>query len=195
MKYPLATTAIVVAVDQMTKFVAAASSFDEAYGTIGNPGPLAGVLPLEGALLIAASVAALAGLTYVGMRLVGKGIVHPIVVALLAGGAASNIADRLILGYVRDFIWTQRLVFNLADVALLVGAVGFIVGLTIHGSKRSETHIFEQLHKLGGHREFSLRKRYWKRTGQRQGHRTTRQARWRRRHLPRMGPPRHRTCR
>jgi Signal peptidase (SPase) II len=50
------------------------------------------------------------------------------ILALVTGGAASNLLDRLLLGAVRDFLAVGRLVVNLADLAVLTGVVGY--GLT-----------------------------------------------------------------
>lgn len=55
------------------------------------------------------------------MTVVGLGVA--------VGGAAGNVADLLLRGYVVDFVSIGRWpVFNLADVALCVG-----VGLTVLG--------------------------------------------------------------
>lgn len=47
---------------------------------------------------------------------------------LLLGGAVSNLADRLVLGAVRDFITSSWVVWNLADLAVLVGIGGYAWG-------------------------------------------------------------------
>jgi len=69
--------------------------------------------------------------------LVGAGVLarrsrDPLVVLgaiLLVGGGVSNLGDRLVVGAVTDFISTGPIVFNLADVALAVGAVLMSLGL------------------------------------------------------------------
>lgn len=137
MRYIPATIAVIVGIDQFTKSVAPVNSGDSAAGVIGNSGALAGVLPLEGVPLLLVSIAALVGLTHMGVQLVGRGYVHPIIVGLLAGGAVGNIIDRMVFGHVRDFIWTPWLVFNLADVALLAGAIGFVACALVRGPSRS----------------------------------------------------------
>jgi len=49
--------------------------------------------------------------------------------ALLLGGAASNLTDRIWLGYVRDFIHIPGgLVFNLADVWIAAGLAWILIG-------------------------------------------------------------------
>jgi len=61
--------------------------------------------------------------------------------ALIMGGAAGNMYDRLAFGYVRDFIeitatigrfpiW--QWVFNVADSALVVGVLGIVLGWLIN---------------------------------------------------------------
>jgi signal peptidase II len=49
--------------------------------------------------------------------------------ALFLAGAASNLADRLILGHVRDFIdLGLGFVFNLADVSIVIGIILLFIG-------------------------------------------------------------------
>ncbi len=54
----------------------------------------------------------------------------------LIAGCLGNIYDRLILGYVRDFIqfdfWKSFPVFNFADVALVIGVVLFVIYLILY---------------------------------------------------------------
>lgn len=60
-----------------------------------------------------------------GSRLVSAGV------ALMAGGAAGNLFDRVRLGFVIDYldlhVWP---VFNLADVAIVVGAGVLVLALS-----------------------------------------------------------------
>lgn len=44
---------------------------------------------------------------------------------LVLGGALANLADRAVFGAVHDFIATPWVVFNIADVAVLIGLAGF----------------------------------------------------------------------
>lgn len=51
--------------------------------------------------------------------------------SLLVGGAAGNVYDRLVKGYVTDFAnvsFLKKLVFNLADVLTVVGALFTLIG-------------------------------------------------------------------
>ncbi len=58
--------------------------------------------------------------------------------AMVIGGAAGNLIDRIALGYVRDFICTEFIsfpVFNVADIFVTVGALllGFMFIFTKSG--------------------------------------------------------------
>lgn len=59
---------------------------------------------------------------------------EPCALALVLGGAIGNLWDRVLLGYVRDFIsvyygsWSFP-VFNVADMAISVGAVMLVIDL------------------------------------------------------------------
>ena len=52
---------------------------------------------------------------------------------LLIGGALANVVDRLIYGYVLDFLnnslpgWNNPFVYNIADVFIFAGAIGLIL--------------------------------------------------------------------
>lgn len=51
----------------------------------------------------------------------------------LVGGALGNVLDRLVYGYVLDFLnnslpgWTNPFVYNLADIFIFAGAIGLIL--------------------------------------------------------------------
>jgi signal peptidase II len=50
--------------------------------------------------------------------------------ALILGGALSNLADRLRFGYVVDYIDLKYLpVFNIADIAIVLGAIFLVYSL------------------------------------------------------------------
>jgi signal peptidase II len=52
---------------------------------------------------------------------------------LMMGGIAGNLTDRLLLGYVIDFINSDSMVFNIADTAFFIG----ILFVVLHVSWRS----------------------------------------------------------
>jgi signal peptidase II len=55
-------------------------------------------------------------------------------VGLQAGGALGNLFDRLVLGHVTDWIYVgSPIVFNLADVALVLGMIFALRALLSHG--------------------------------------------------------------
>lgn len=86
-----------------------------------NPGGAFGFLASSSYLLLAVAVLAVVFLVLGHAYLVRSG--HGAAVALLLGGAAGNLIDRVRLGAVVDFIdfgfWP---VFNMADVAIVTGA-------------------------------------------------------------------------
>ena len=61
------------------------------------------------------------------------GVREHISAGLLIGGALGNVVDRLVYGYVLDFLnnslpgWSNPFVYNLADVFIFAGAIGLIL--------------------------------------------------------------------
>lgn len=61
------------------------------------------------------------------------GVKERLSAGLLIGGALANVADRLIYGYVLDFLnnslpnWDNPFVYNIADVFIFAGAIGLIL--------------------------------------------------------------------
>jgi signal peptidase II len=93
-----------------------------------NQGAAFGVLPQAAVYLtVASAVIAIAILFYARVA-VAHSTLLTMAVAMLLGGALGNLADRLRLGYVVDFIdlrvWP---VFNLADVAVTAGVALVVV--------------------------------------------------------------------
>ena len=66
--------------------------------------------------------------------------------ALILGGALGNLCDRVVHGYVIDFIdvyyqvWHFP-VFNIADSAITVGAILLILDAMLYATSRSDTNI------------------------------------------------------
>jgi signal peptidase II len=127
----LGTAVVVVAVDQTTKAIVRSRL------PYGDTTRLGGVLRLHhtrndgllGGLVHGAAVPV--GIATVAGIAIALGIYarHPqaamrtrVAAGLLLGGAVGNLADRLRLGYVTDFIARgDRNAFNLADLAIYVG--------------------------------------------------------------------------
>ena len=125
-----ASSALTVAVDQVTKAIAVASldrgeevnvflGLDLTY--VRNEGVAFGALSGGGPVLVAVIAVALAGLiAYFALHARSRLLWLP--VGAILGGALGNLADRAREGAVIDFIdpiaWPA---FNLADVAIVVG--------------------------------------------------------------------------
>lgn len=114
--------------------LAYAENCGAAFGTFQNAAPI----------LVFVSMAALGFIVALERR--GRmGRLESLALALLLGGAAGNLTDRLRLGFVVDFIslqWKGRHVwpiFNVADTALTVGATILLARLLLGTSRRSAT--------------------------------------------------------
>ena len=123
-------TMAVVAADQVTKAVA---------GHLASGHTGGAIVPLrnrEFSLGLAAApervtiIICAVGIVAFGVHVVRATMrhrLHPALAALVVGGATSNLIDRLAAGSVRDFLATPWVVFNLADVAVVVGLGGYLL--------------------------------------------------------------------
>ena len=74
-----------------------------------------------------------------------KGAVHPLLVisaGLITGGCIGNLIDRVVLGYVRDFINFQFFnfpVFNFADIAVTASIVLMVIYLIFFYPKEGDS--------------------------------------------------------
>lgn len=98
-----------------------------AWGSLGASWPE----PLKLAVLVVAPLLVLIGVLVHALRRPGLQARSVAGMALLVGGGFGNLIDRVLEGYVIDFMWVGvgRLgtnIFNVADVALLAG-VGLIL--------------------------------------------------------------------
>lgn len=133
-------SAFIVAVDQFlklnfTKLLLPGESIpvikDIFYVTlVRNKGAAFGIFKSQISAFIILSIIAIFLIAYYFPRLNKKAILAKLGLALILGGAASNLIDRIRFGYVIDFldfrIWP---VFNIADSALTVGAILVIAQL------------------------------------------------------------------
>lgn len=98
-----------------------------------NTGGPFSLLRGNNALLVVITVCALGVIVYLYLASARRGIRLAIVaLALIAAGALGNLADRLSLGCVRDFLDFYLInypVFNLADCLITVGAFLLIIEL------------------------------------------------------------------
>lgn len=87
-------------------------------------------------LLTAMALVALVLILRLGPRLVGDCRLALLGLGMIAGGAAGNLADRLRLGHVVDFIdfhfWP---VFNVADTGIVIGVL-LLLWLTLAGERK-----------------------------------------------------------
>lgn len=112
---------------------------------VTNTGAAFGLLRDQALLLTAIAVAVVAATVYMERHGAPAGLWMRIAFGLQLGGALGNLADRLRLGYVVDFIdlrWWP--VFNLADSAIVVGVAMVIVSLLLSGAKSSKTPTHER---------------------------------------------------
>jgi len=131
-------TLAVVALDQLAKELATSAVgrgetgeiiFGVKVVNVRNDGVAFGMFSGSDFLVVAFAVVAMTALcAYFAFNATRRGLW--LAAGLLAGGALSNLIDRLRIGSVVDFIdlpaWPP---FNLADVAIVLGAIG--LGLTI----------------------------------------------------------------
>jgi signal peptidase II len=133
---------VVVLIDQVTKWLVVHRLHDgPIVGDLlrltltHNTGAAFGLFPGARITFIVISVVAAAGLVYAN-RVIGVGDVRRPLLALILGGNLGNLIDRIRLGHVIDFIdmgfgSTRWPVYNFADVAVVVGAVGLAVWMLV----------------------------------------------------------------
>jgi signal peptidase II len=145
--------AAVLVLDQLTKFIAA--DYLMQHGElhlmpflnlvlVHNTGAAFGFLSSAGGwqniFFIAIALAASAFILWMSWRLESKDRLLAIALMLVLGGALGNLLDRLIHGYVIDFIdvyygtwhWPA---FNVADSAITIGAILLIIDALSPGSR------------------------------------------------------------
>jgi signal peptidase II len=154
--FQLATAVVIMVADQLTKLLIRRDF--ELYDSvtvipnlfsltrIHNTGAAFGLLnavdlPFKTGLLAIVSTAALAGLAAFAASLPDIHRLARVGVALVVGGAAGNLIDRLWLGYVVDFVdvyWRgwHFWAFNVADAAISVGMALIILDQLGVGRRR-----------------------------------------------------------
>ena len=155
-KVELSLAALVVLVDQAVKMLVRANfglhnsvevipgffnltrvhNFGAAFG-LGN----AADFPFKTAVLSAVAALALASLAWYGASLPSDQRLARVGLALVVGGAAGNLIDRIAEGYVLDFFdfyWNgwHFWAFNVADAAITVGVSLMILDLLQIGRRR-----------------------------------------------------------
>lgn len=141
-RWPLlvAVAFLSLAVDQATKLAAVHTLIDrQPHSLLGhwlyltlarNPGGAFGLLPQAAVYLTFASAVVAVVILLYARAAVAHSNLLTVALAMVLGGALGNLADRIRLGHVIDFIdlrfWP---VFNVADVAVTVGVA--LVILTV----------------------------------------------------------------
>ena len=102
-----------------------------------NEGAVLGLLANARPVLIAVTIAAIVALVFFAYRMRYAPLPKRVCLGLILGGAFGNLIDRLTTGRVIDFIdmgigpyrWP---IYNVADIAVTVGAVVLIAGFLRH---------------------------------------------------------------
>jgi signal peptidase II len=151
--------AVIVVLDQITKAIVRRALPLHASVTIvpgfmdfthvQNTGAAFGILnasefPLKTVLISAIAVAALIGVAMYAASLSRDQVAARAGLALIIGGAAGNLLDRVLAGYVIDFVdvyWRDYhfWAFNVADSAITIGAVVMILDMLGAGAHVSKT--------------------------------------------------------
>ncbi len=129
------TAAAVLFVDQLTKALVRtwfepAQSFPLIDGVfhltyVRNTGAAFGLMPGHRPLFVTATVLVLAAIAVYWWRARPNGLVLVASLGLISGGAIGNLIDRVVAGRVTDFFDFRVFpVFNMADIALVVGGAG-----------------------------------------------------------------------
>lgn len=116
------------------------------FSHVGNTGLAFGLFPHNSeAFAWVAAFVSLAILIY-NYSLSGRQFWLRLALGLQLGGAVGNLADRLRLGHVTDFIDFGPWIFNLADVAIILGAL-ILTGVMWQESKNHVPASFEGMGK------------------------------------------------
>ena len=143
MSLALVSLAAIVA-DQVTKHIVSSQlALNDEVAVVGpfsihhvqNSGIAFGLFPDATAAVIALTTVAVAWMFVFFARAGARHPVLPVALGLLLGGSISNLADRVRLGHVTDFLdlryWPA---FNLADICIVVGVV-LLVGTMLAGER------------------------------------------------------------
>jgi signal peptidase II len=138
----VAVALVAVAADQATKSIATRTLALEQpvrlapfldLTRIHNTGIAFGQLTGQQPIVMVLTGIAIAWMVVFFARSGARHTLFPIALGLLAGGAVSNLVDRLRAGFVTDFIHLHHWpIFNLADSFIVVGVGLLLIGLAHH---------------------------------------------------------------
>ena len=112
-----------------------------------NTGVAFGLFQGNGWILTIVGIVVVIGIIIYSVKITDSPLYLRIALALELGGAMGNLADRLNpeLGYVVDFIWIGNFpVFNLADSAIVLGAIVLIIGMWRQESSDQSSVVSDQ---------------------------------------------------
>lgn len=115
------------------------------FSHVDNTGSAFGLFPQNSATFAWAALFVLLAILIYNYHLSGRQLWLRLALGLQLGGAVGNLADRLRLGHVTDFIDFGPWIFNLADVAIILGAL-ILVGVMWQESKK---HVPAPLEEMG----------------------------------------------
>lgn len=99
------------------------------FSYLRNPGAAFGILPDHTEVLLILTLYVLAAIVYLGIRIADDRPMLQVALGLVLGGTLGNFSDRVLRGGIVDFldfrVWP---VFNIADMALVIGAALLLVG-------------------------------------------------------------------
>ena len=132
-------TALLIILDQLSKYIFRNTSID--FGFIAltptrNTGISFGLFQGTTILISVISIIVLAALYYFRKEFKGK----EIYVSLISAGIIGNLIDRIVNGYVFDFLnlkWWP--VFNLADSFIFIGVILYIISVLAHEKKQKRS--------------------------------------------------------
>lgn len=106
-----------------------------------NPGAAFGILENQRTFFVIVGLLMIGAVLYLYPRIPANMRLLRLGTGLMMGGTVGNVIDRIQTGYVVDFfdfrIWP---VFNIADIAIVVGVSCIIYTLVFTAEKRNETN-------------------------------------------------------
>ena len=114
------------------------------FSHVGNTGSAFGLFPHNSATFAWAAFFVSLAIVIYNYHLSGRQLWLRLALGLQLGGAIGNLSDRLRLGHVTDFIDFGPWIFNLADVAIIWGAV-ILAGVMWQESKKHVPAPFEEM--------------------------------------------------
>jgi signal peptidase II len=136
----VSVAAVAVAADQVTKHLIVSSmtlgDSRELFpflsiSHVRNSGIAFGIFPGRLEVITLLTAVAVGWMLLHFARSGSRHVLFPVALGLLIGGSVSNLADRLRLGYVVDFIDVSHWpTFNLADTFIVSGVILLLIGLS-----------------------------------------------------------------